>query len=261
MAGEQYKPIKPKCIGNGCEKDAFARGMCKTHYSRWRLHGHCETTHKTRLPEHCEIEGCDRKTHARWKRGKAVCNIHWQNLYRYGSEAPPPEAPPDPLPLCSIHKCKNEVRSRNAEYCEKHYGRVRRGVSIENDRAHLHSYISGAGYVVLTNQRGHPLADKEGRLTEHRSVAYRKHEGKCPECFWCGKQLTWADAVVDHLDENKQNNTEENLAVACNPCNRARGALLPFMASMRDDALQVFFDRIVEYRKSSRDKQREEANT
>lgn len=258
MAEVHYKLGKPKSIGTGCDKEAFARGMCKTHYSRWRIHGHCEITYKTRLPKVCEVDGCDRPAHTRWKRDKVVCNPHWQTLYRYGTETPPPEAPPDPLPLCSVHKCKTEVRSRNAAYCEKHYGRVRRGVSIENDRAHLYSYISGAGYVVLTNRSGHPLADKEGRLTEHRFVAYEKHEGKCPECYWCGKLLDWSNAVIDHLDENKQNNVPNNLAIACNPCNRARGSLLPFVASLKDDVVQKFFDRIIEYRKSCKGGQREE---
>jgi 5-methylcytosine-specific restriction endonuclease McrA len=58
--------------------------------------------------------------------------------------------------------------------------------------------------------------------------------------------------VIDHLDEDKANNAPANLVVACNPCNRARGAMLPFIAGMTEQALQVFIDRVMAYRLSVR---------
>lgn len=235
-----------KCIGEGCQKDAFARGMCKTHYSRWRIHGNCETVLTRRLPKKCEVDGCGNNAHVRWKKGKAVCNSHWQCLYRYGTESPPPTAPHDPMPICSVHKCNAESRSRNAGLCEKHYGRMRRNGNLDA-RDPLHCYVTQAGYVIL-RRPNHPLADSDGRVAEHRVVAFDAYAGICPNCFWCDTNLSWDDAVVDHLDENKQNNVPRNLVVSCNRCNRSRGAMLPFVAAMRPEAVSVFIERIMAYR-------------
>jgi hypothetical protein len=255
MDESKHKAIPAPCIGANCSKASFARGMCKTHYSRWRLHGDCNIT-KTpgRLPTLCEVDGCSGRPHSRWKKGKAMCQAHWQCMYRYGTELPPADAPADPMPLCSIAGCKYECRSRSSGLCEKHYGRVRRGVGVDVERLPLHQYVTKAGYVVLV-QPDHPLATRGGRAAQHRVIAYDTHDGVCPNCFWCGRALAWGDAVVDHLDEDKQNNDPLNLAVACNQCNRARGALLPFIASLTDAALPEFIKRLMSYR----DKQREEA--
>lgn len=247
MADENYKRLTSLCVGVDCTKESFARGMCKTHYSRWRIHGNCETLTVRRLPKQCEIDGCEKPADLRWKKGKAVCNAHWQCLYRYGTEVPPPAAPLDPMPFCCVHKCKTEVRSRNSPYCEKHYGRVRRGVSLEDAPAPMHRYVSAAGYVIL-KQPGHPLAMRGGNVFEHRVVAFDKHGGVCPGCFWCGVALDWDRAVIDHLDENKENNTPSNLVVACSPCNRARGAMLPFIKGMTDSAFQAFIAQASKYR-------------
>jgi len=253
---------KLACIGEGCTKSPWARGMCKTHYSRWRIHGDCnKVIRQVKLPPTCEVEGCDIRPHTRWKRGMAVCNRHWQYLYRYGQLTPPPDAPPEPLPLCVVHKCNTAVRSRGSNYCEKHYGRARRGVEIEGEKAPLYRYISDAGYVILIRQE-HPLAKQDGRIAEHRLVAYEKHGGICPQCYWCGKALGWDTAVVDHLNEVKSDNRPDNLLVACNRCNRARGAMLPFIAAMRQEAFGVLVDAMREYREAHRhgDKQRDEAS-
>lgn len=247
MPETNYKPEKPLCIGSGCAKAAFARGMCRTHYSRWRIHGHCETIAHTRLPKTCEVDGCDRPSHTRWKKGKAVCNMHWQYLHRYGTETAPPSAPKELPPLCCVQKCMAEVRSGKSPYCEKHYYRIRRGSQVDLDPKPLHQYETSAGYISLFRPE-HPLANKSGRVSEHRAVAYELHGGVCPKCFWCGCSLQWGDAVVDHLNEDKADNAPTNLVVACSPCNRARGAMLQFVAVMRPEALTVFYERIEAYR-------------
>lgn len=148
-------------------------------------------------------------------------------------------------PICSIDGCSGKATRVGAVMCEKHYGRVRRGVSL-SDKVHSMRYKTKSGYTILFRP-DHPIASG-GRVAEHRVVAYDKHRGQCPECFWCGCELDWASAVVDHLDENKQNNDADNLAVSCNDCNRARGAMLPFVAGLTNAGLSEFFKRIVEYR-------------
>lgn len=247
MADENYKRLTTLCVGNECTKDAFSRGMCKTHYSRWRIHGDCNKMDAVRHPKVCEVDGCEKPSTIRWKKMMSVCNAHWQCFYRYGTATPPPSAPPEPMPLCCVHKCKNDVRSRNNPYCEKHYTRVRRGVTLDELEPPLYRYISAAGYVIL-KRSDHPLAMKNGNVFEHRLVAYDMHNGNCPGCFWCGCQLTWGNSVIDHLDENKANNDKGNLVVACTNCNRARGAMLPFIKGMSDDSWLVFVDQAMKYR-------------
>lgn len=234
-----------ECSVQDCTNPSWARSWCKTHYSRWRIHGDPNKTlmPSRRLPLKCEAPCCDASPHVRWKKTIAVCNRHWQYLHRYGQLTPPPSAPLDPLPLCRIRHCRDEVRSRNSGLCEKHYGRLRRGVDVELDKVVIGRYVTSAGYTKVLD-RTHPLADAKGVLYEHRRVAFAVNNGRCPCCFWCGADLEWPKAVVDHLDENKANNEPSNLVVACNPCNRARGAVVPFISRMTPDAVGTFIATI-----------------
>jgi hypothetical protein len=164
-------------------------------------------------------------------------------LYRYGQLEAPPSAPLDPLPLCSVAKCRNEVRSRSAGLCEKHYGRLRRGVAVNEDRTVIGRYLNHAGYIKVLRP-DHPLADSKGQAYEHRVVVYDARKGKEPNCFWCDKALTWSEAVIDHLNETKDDNRAENLVPACNDCNRARGAMVPFLKRMKCEAVAPFIETI-----------------
>lgn len=83
----------------------------------------------------------------------------------------------------------------------------------------------------------HPLADGRGMVLQHRRVAHDRHGNSCPACHWCGTELTWKSAVVDHIDEDKKNNLPENLAVSCNLCNLQRTPAMAFMTRITTDAL------------------------
>jgi 5-methylcytosine-specific restriction endonuclease McrA len=112
-------------------------------------------------------------------------------------------------------------------------------------------YITRAGYIKLLKP-DHFLSDSGGHVFEHRFVMFEKLNGECSECFWCGCSLQWDCAVVDHLDENKRNNNAANLVLSCNNCNRARGAMIPFIERMRPEAVDVLFERIRAHRSSRR---------
>lgn len=80
------------------------------------------------------------------------------------------------------------------------------------------------------NIPGHPLARANGNVRVHRAVLYDKiGPGKHP-CRWCGKEVEWSarkqntvnTLVVDHLDENIQNYSRENLVPSCIGCNALR---------------------------------------
>lgn len=146
---------------------------------------------------------------------------------------------------CAIEGCEGKA-TRKAQHCEKHYIRIRR-TGVATPRHAEGRYTTGAGYIKLLD-RMHPLSDSNGNVYEHRHVAYVEHKGQCPGCFWCGVELEWKTAVVDHLDEQKANNTPSNLVVSCNDCNRARGSLLPFLRRMRTEAFPVFVGQMQAYR-------------
>lgn len=99
------------------------------------------------------------------------------------------------------------------------------------------SYKTKGGYVRVTVEVGHELRSGDGMVYEHRLVAYqRHHKGDPLECYWCSKQLdNWASVVVDHKNEDKADNQPGNVVIACNNCNRARGAMLPFFSRLRAD--------------------------
>ena len=158
-------------------------------------------------------------------------------------------------PNCIINGCKNKQEQRRGGYCEKHYGRMRRNGNT-NGPKYKYRYKTGAGYIKLL-KRDHPLADSNGNVSEHRYVLYEKYgEGK-QNCFWCGIELlNWDDIVVDHLDENKQNNEISNLLLSCNNCNRARGASLSFIKRMKTDSLPILIESIKRYHKDCKKEQR-----
>ena len=76
----------------------------------------------------------------------------------------------------------------------------------------------------------HPLADKQGKVFEHRMVLSEKLGLGDHPCHWCSKILSWHvhgwehDALcTDHIDENPLNNHPENLVASCRGCNALRG--------------------------------------
>ena len=89
---------------------------------------------------------------------------------------------------------------------------------------------AGKGYV-FARQPEHPLADSKGVVRVHRQVLFDAL-GRGPHpCHWCGTPVTFRAAresgsatgpgalVVDHLDEDKRNNTRANLVPSCHKCN------------------------------------------
>ena len=147
-------------------------------------------------------------------------------------------------PPCSTSGCHGKATRVSQGLCERCYYRVRRKVPVVlKPKVYKYRYVTSGGYVKLCRP-DHALADKSGNVFEHRQVAYDAALGVCPGCHWCGKELEWSAAVIDHLDEDKQNNVPSNLVVACNDCNRARGSILPFIRRMRPEAVALFCDLV-----------------
>ncbi len=86
-------------------------------------------------------------------------------------------------------------------------------------------YITNQGYVMFRYQN-HPLASQFGEVLEHRKVLWDKVGDGEHCCNWCGRILSWGGAGgihVDHLDDDRLNNSPENLVVSCKKCNGDRG--------------------------------------
>lgn len=128
---------------------------------------------------------------------------------------------------CSVDGCQAPYRCRGM--CSKHYRQALRTGSPDT-RPRGRSLEAGSWYRRLSIP-GHPLADQSGRVLEHRVVLHAViGEGPHP-CHWCGRTVVWVRAeddevllVVDHLDENVQNNTPANLVPSCSRCNSTRRA-------------------------------------
>ena len=63
----------------------------------------------------------------------------------------------------------------------------------------------------------------------HRVTLYNRIGPGLHPCHWCGKEVEWTRGnngettlVVDHLDDNRQNNEPDNLVPSCNVCNLRR---------------------------------------
>ena len=154
------------------------------------------------------------------------------------------------LPSCKVTGCSGRATRVSAGMCERHYCCVRRTGSTRPKLPRIRKLHGG---YVRMRKPGHALADSAGGMYAHRYVAYETHSGECPHCFWCSARLDWSVAVVDHLNEDKTDNRPENLVVSCNGCNRARGALLPFIARMTDTAWPAFIAQAERYRMISND--------
>jgi hypothetical protein len=142
-------------------------------------------------------------------------------------------------PLCTTIGC--EKRARNAGLYWACYSYAWRTGQARDPRRKPYKLkqsrrCGGKIYRVL-RVPGHPLARKTGEVYHHRLIAYSSSGGICNPCHWCGAPLDWTHAVVDHLNEDGEDNMPINLVVACNRCNLLRGSMLPFFRSLKPERL------------------------
>lgn len=152
-----------------------------------------------------------------------------------------------PFEPCSIDGCEKDANRRGPQLCEMHYIRIRRAERrtpyVKPPRAEAAKRFrkpaqerrrSSDDYWVIQCP-GHPLVAGKDRQEdrEHRVVFYDAHGVGPFNCHWCGIERTWENLHIDHLDDDKGNNSLSNLVVACLRCNTARG-LQKMRATQRD---------------------------
>ena len=150
------------------------------------------------------------------------------------------------LPKCATENCGGKATRVKSGLCEVCYCRVRRTGTVVR-LPHKRRYKTGAGYIKLLKPE-HPLAESGGLVAEHRYVMFNLLGAAIQKCGWCGCCIDWSDVVVDHLNEQKDDNEPSNLMLACNDCNRARGAMMPFLRGLGEQSFEKLIEVMRAYR-------------
>lgn len=126
------------------------------------------------MSELCSIEGCRK----RWQIKKdRLCPAHYQRKRR-GLDLTKPLREYAPTEdwvgtPCKVDDCERKATAKG--YCHTHYERVRRGQKDplrpirRKETGFDGSWLNGEGYRFIV-RRGHPNADRNGSIAEHRFV-------------------------------------------------------------------------------------------
>lgn len=117
-----------------------------------------------------------------------------------------------------------EVRDKISATKQGHEVSVETRKKISATLTEVGFHVDRKGYVILTGQHEHPLANDRGRLREHRKVLYDEIGPGDHLCHWCSAEIRWDDGTLtpDHLDWDVSNNDIANLVPSCCSCNSAR---------------------------------------
>lgn len=151
---------------------------------------------------------------------------------------------------CSINGCDKPVQSVGRQLCAAHFALLRRTGKYEKRKRPTRS-VDKRGYVRVKLPEL-PISDHHGWCYEHRAVAFEKYGADPTPCHWCGTIVAWEQNHIDHLDECKGNNIPGNLVISCGPCNRARGAVIPFVRGLTEGGLKEFISTLDLMRRSDR---------
>lgn len=127
---------------------------------------------------------------------------------------------------CHIDGCNRDARYKGKALCQMHYFRFRRNGHVKPKKPRRYRFSNARGYQYIF-EPFHPLAHKNGYVPEHRFVLYAKLDGEIKPCEICGIELTWTSCCVDHIDNDRTNNSPDNLRPACMNCNAERGFTPP----------------------------------
>lgn len=130
---------------------------------------------------------------------------------------------PNQPATCRVHGCASVANRKGAQMCEKHYMRNRRnGTTNKLDVVKPGALTHSHGYKLI-HAPDHELRRASNRVYEHRAVYYAHHGSGPFVCHWCSVVVCWDDMHVDHLNDQKDDNSPTNLVASCAACNQKRG--------------------------------------
>lgn len=183
------------CLVEGCDRDASKKGLCRRHYYRLLTYGDPIAGGPLRNTVHsavCSVIGCDKPYLAQGLCDKhyAVRRAHGDPLYQRKLKRDQP---------CAVRGCKQTAKGRG--YCGKHYQRLMiHGDPLVTLTGEVgRGGLDAKGYIVR-GAVGHPNADKNGKIKEHRLVMAEM----------LGRPL-FPDETVHHKNGVRTDNRPENL--------------------------------------------------
>jgi len=120
---------------------------------------------------------------------------------------------------CSIEGCDRPIKYKADQLCNMHYFRRRRNGHFEK-LPRRHAYVLTKNGAKMIYSPDHPLANKDGRVLEHRILMWDKYGENLPPCEECGDESSWEPYGTQMLyrDGDKFNVTLENIRVICTSC-------------------------------------------
>lgn len=169
----------------------------------------------------CSFDGCKNTGTGPW------CSTHYRQLAKTGTMRPVATHLPRPTE-CAADGCDNK-RKEPSKLCSKHAARQWRhgDLNANHRRVARERFVASHGYVVV-RAVGHPLADRDGDVYEHRKVLFDQIGPGVHACAWCGKRLAWSPVEgaerleVDHFNADREDNHPANLLPCCRHCNSSR---------------------------------------
>lgn len=101
--------MRAPCKIDGCEKESRGRGLCSTHWLRWKKHGDPLVVKRSgvdfNVASTCKVEDCQKKVHAH-----GYCGGHLSRWQRHGD--PLGSSKPTGRPLKGDHPSWSAVHKR-----------------------------------------------------------------------------------------------------------------------------------------------------
>ena len=123
-------------------------------------------------------------------------------------------------PICTVTDCDRKPTALGL--CQLHYMRYRRHGDTSNLKE---GYVRKVHNYQEAWDPKHILAKANGRVAVHRVVLFDKIGYGPHLCSIGNEHINWRYGLeTDHIDNDVENNTPENVRAVCKSCNLARRA-------------------------------------